>query len=120
MPDFSAFLKRMSIPGFNADPDFIISRDAIQVRLRRDGQMLPAQTVRFVPLQAGGVVPEVRGQAENITGLNYFALIGDSSFDVQRGDRLRFPDAAGGEFYDVAFVDRSMPGKVEARCKGMQ
>jgi hypothetical protein len=105
---------------FDASPDRIIERGAVSVVLRRNTGGTPstisAQTVRLVPARPGTTAAEKRGQEGTQTGETLIVMIGTESLDVKRDDRFTYLATV----YAVVSVDRTMAGKTEALCRGVQ
>lgn len=118
MPDFDAWLKGPASDfagDASQDPGFIINRRAVSILIARGAADLPAQTVRIVPSHQGSP-REGTGRGDSSMAATDVVVIGDSTFDVQRGDIFLYQ----GTRYEVIYVDKTMPDKIEAKAKARQ
>lgn len=129
MPDLGRFLdwagKAADMAGEAARAEgveYMLGHRGVSIMLVRGGSALAAQTVLLVPARARTESTGEAGQAARAQ----MTLIGTkghptlTDLNIQRGDRFRYPNAAGGTQYEVTHVDRTQPGKVEARADAMQ
>lgn len=90
-----------------------IADESTSVTIRRAGVDQPAQTVRLLQ-------PPARGQEQGSVGGEEseadLVVLGESDFDVQRGDRF----LVSGELYEVVYVAPGQSGRVEAKARQVQ
>lgn len=101
---------------------FMIGHRGTSVTLKRGATTLAAQTVLLVPASgARSSTPEPQS-ASGVGGNDFVFLIGTrghptlADLNVQRGDLF----AHNSIRYRVTYVDKTMPGKCEARAEAAQ
>lgn len=113
MPTLDNWLADSSAPDFSADR--LIDRDPVTLLLARGATDIAAQTVRIVPASTARG-SELLGSEGTQAGEVTVVVIGDSDLDIRRGDKFKHL----GTTYEVETVDKTMPGKIEARARGVQ
>ena len=131
MPDFSAWMNWRDTEHLetwldDANPAsevaFIVGHRGVSVTLVRGATPLAAQTVLLVPASGASSTTREPAGGGGIAGETYSYLIGPrdhptlDDFDVARGDLFTHEGAK----YKVDFVDKTMPGKTEARCSAQR
>lgn len=122
MPSFDGWLRDTSPISDLSERDFgsawMVDRAGVSITLERVGT---AQTVILVPSGRSNTGTEQRGETGQssdydvaLIGMRDHATIAD--FNVRRGDTFEYKST----FYEVINVDKTMPGKTEARCKARQ
>jgi len=98
------------------DPSFIVNRDAELLVISRGATDLAAQIVRIVTMMGNRQAGQGRDPSLSSPANSDAVVIGTLTLNIKSGDFFMYNSTR----YEVIFVDKSMPGKVEARCLAAQ
>lgn len=98
---------------------FMIGHRGVSITLVRNGVKQTAQSALLVPAGRNTDASEVKAES-GVSAIEQLLLVGQSDFNVERGDKFKYPSTMTRLNYEVVRVEKTLVGMVQAYAEEIQ